>query len=118
MHHELFERVQQTPFADDYPIETMHKHAFNAAEAAGCAQEQGRFWEMHARLFGSQSTLQPPLRQTYAIATGLNQNLFQDCLASGRQALAIRRDMADAMQIQVRGTPTFVLGLLLQIQSR
>ena len=41
------------------PLESIHKNAFKAAQAAGCAGEQGKFWEMHDRLFENQKALEP-----------------------------------------------------------
>jgi len=41
------------------PLESIHKLAFKAAEAANCAGEQGKYWEMHDRLYASQQNLEP-----------------------------------------------------------
>jgi len=43
----------------DFPLESIHKFAFKASEAAHCAGEQNKFWEMHDRLFANQKTLEP-----------------------------------------------------------
>lgn len=85
----------------------MHRFAFKAAEAANCAGEQGRYWEMHNRLFENQTKLDP--LTPHAEAVGLDVAKFEECLNSGRQAAAIRRDIAAAQQAGVTGTPTFFL---------
>ena len=91
----------------DYPLESIHKSAFKAAEATRCAGEQGKYWEMHTRLFENQSKLEP--LTPYAEAIGLNVPKFTECLNSGRQAAAIRQDMSEAQAAGVSSTPTFFL---------
>src|SRR2546423_7344961 len=89
------------------PLESIHRFAFKAAEAANCAGEQGKYWEMHNRLFENQAKLES--LTPHAEAVGLDVSKFEECLNSGRQAAAIRRDMAAAQQAAVSGTPTFFL---------
>lgn len=91
----------------DLPLESIHKAAFKAAEAANCAGEQGKYWEMHDRLFENQNKLQ--LLTPHAEAIGLDVPKFEECMNSGRQAAAIRQDMAEAQKAGVTGTPTFFL---------
>ena len=91
----------------DLPLERIHKLAFKAAEATHCAQEQGRFWEMHERLFQNQRALEP--WSGHAEALGLDVAAFIECMTSGRHAAAVRRDMAEAGKAGASGTPSFVL---------
>jgi protein-disulfide isomerase len=91
----------------DLPLESIHKLAFKAAEAANCAGEQGKYWEMHDRLFENQKALEP--WTTHAEAVGLNVAQFEACLASGKQAEEVRRDMAEARKAGITGTPGFFL---------
>src|SRR5262249_30629939 len=95
----------------NYPIGALHKHAFKAAEAAGCAQTQGKFWEMHAWLFDHQDALSEQDFQAHAKAVGLDVEKFRHCLGSGQQGDEVRKDIAEALRARVRGTPTFFLGL-------
>lgn len=95
----------------DFPLESIHKHAFKAAEATHCASEQGKYWEMHAHLFAHQNALSPTDLPGYAQALGLDVPAFQKCVESGRYAEAIRKDVADAQQAGFTGTPSFALGL-------
>ena len=91
----------------DFPLESIHKFAFKASEAAHCAGEQGKFWEMHDRLFPNQKTLEP--WTPHAQAIGLDVPKFEACLNAGKQAEEIRRDMAQAQKAGVTGTPLFFL---------
>ncbi len=91
----------------DYPLVQIHKLAFKAAEAVRCANDQGQFWEMHARLFANHSNLEP--WNGHAEALGLDIAAFEACLASEKHAPAIRRDMALATKAGTTGTPSFVL---------
>jgi protein-disulfide isomerase len=95
----------------DLPLESIHPQAFKAAEAARCAGEQGKFWEMHDLLFANQAALQAEKLPEYAKQLGLKPAAFEACLSSDKYADAIRRDVADAQALGIRGTPGFVLGV-------
>src|SRR5579863_1940125 len=89
------------------PLEAMHKSAFKAAEAAACAGEQGKFWEMHERLFNNQQILDQ--WKTHAEAIGLDVDKFEQCMETGRHAAQVRSDIAEAHDAGVTGTPAFFL---------
>ena len=91
----------------DLPLERIHPLAFKAAEATHCAEEQGKFWEMHERLFANQRALEP--WSGHAEAIGLDVPKFDKCMSSGKYANAIRQDMAEASKAGATGTPSFVL---------
>ena len=91
--------------ANDMPLESIHKLAFKAAEAANCAGEQGKYWEMHGRLFANQQAFEP--WAPHAEALGLDVARFETCLSTGKYADEIRRDMAQAATAGVTGTPAF-----------
>jgi protein-disulfide isomerase len=95
----------------DFPIESIHPQAFRGHEAARCAGEQGKFWEMQARLFANQRAMAPADLSAHAQALGVDAAKFDACLASGRYAAKVRKDITDAAGAGVRGTPTFYLGL-------
>ena len=95
----------------DFPLESIHKNAFKAAEAAQCAGAQGKYWEMHARLFANQGALGPNDLPAHAEALGLDKTAFHTCLESGRYAAAIRKDLAAGQQAGVTGTPSFFFGV-------
>ena len=95
----------------DLPL-PFHKHAFKAAEAAHCAGEQGKFWEMHDLLFQNQAALGAEQLPTYAKTLGLSEAGFQRCLEAGEFADDIKKDIADAGTVGISGTPTFLLGVV------
>jgi protein-disulfide isomerase len=84
-----------------------HKDAPKAAEAAECARDQGRFWEMHDRLFEDAERLGIPDLKRHARAVGLDGSAFDGCLDSGRNEVRWRRDLADAESYGASGTPMF-----------
>jgi protein-disulfide isomerase len=85
----------------------LHPHAFKAALASHCADDQGRFWEMHERLFQNQQALEP--FTPHAQAIGLDVSAFEACMSSNKYAQAVRKDMAEARKAGATGTPSFVL---------
>jgi protein-disulfide isomerase len=95
----------------EFPLEAIHPLAFKAAEAANCSGEQGKYWEMHDRLFGNQNALAAEQLPSHAQAVGLDAVKFKTCLESGRYATKLRKDLAEAQKAGVNGTPTFFLGL-------
>ncbi len=94
-----------------FPLEHIHKTAFGAAVAGECAQRQGKFWELHDRLFASQQHLGDDDLVQHAIAVGITAAEFHRCLTSDA-VMKVRDDMAIAQGIGIRGTPTFVVGTL------
>lgn len=93
----------------DFPL-PIHPQAMQAAEAARCAGEQGKFWEMHDRLFSNQSALSIDDLPKHAQALGLEPAKFNECMASGKYARAIRGIMSGAERMGVNGTPAFLIG--------
>ena len=90
------------------PLESIHKFAFKAAQATACAAAEGKYWEMHDRLFSSQQALEP--FAPHATAVGIDAAKFEACLASGKFDAEIRRQMGEARKAGVTGTPGFLIG--------
>ncbi len=90
----------------DFPL-AMHENAEKAAEAARCAGEQGKFWDFHDVLFHNSDRLEVPQLKQYARDLKLNEANFDTCLDSGKEAAAIKKDLAQGRQLGVRGTPSF-----------
>jgi protein-disulfide isomerase len=94
----------------DFPLEQLHPNAFKAAEAARCAGDQGKYWEMHDRLFGDQKALDEKGLEASAQALGLDTKQFQQCLDTGKYKAEIESEIQAGKELGVTGTPTFFLG--------
>ncbi len=81
----------------------------DAAVAARCAGDQGRYWAMHDRLFADGGRLDETTLTRHAKAIGLNQADFGQCLRTGRHVEQIFQDRQEANEWGFRGTPGFVL---------
>src|SRR5580698_8396869 len=77
--------------ARDFPGEKIHPDALKSAEAARCANEQGKYWEMHDALFNNQKLLGSTGITDSAKSAGLNMAPFQTCFSSGKYTAAIRK---------------------------
>jgi len=93
----------------DFPLD-FHPYAMQAARAARCAGEQGKFWEMRMTLMRNANLLSPDYVTRTAADLKLNGKAFADCVASTKYDADIRSDMAEGAKIGMDGTPTFVLG--------
>lgn len=94
----------------DFPLGSATPAA-TAAEAAGCAREQGKFWEMHEKLFQNQKTLEGADYGAFAAELGMERSRFEQCLSSRRHQAEWRRDVEQGKSYGVTGTPmTFVNG--------
>jgi len=92
----------------DFPLDS-HQYAQKAAEAAKCADEQGKFWEYHDKLFNNQNALDISSLMQYAKELTLNVTTFNDCLNSGRMAPKVQKDFNDGLNYSISGTPTFFI---------
>jgi protein-disulfide isomerase len=92
-----------------YPITLSHSHAQLAAEAAEAAGAQGRFWEMHTKLFINQDALDRPSLERYAIEIGLDVARFHMELATGAHRERVLSDVESAEESGVHWTPTFFI---------
>jgi len=92
----------------DFPL-SFHQYAQKAAEAARCANEQGKFWEYHDKVFANQKAISLENLKEWAKELGLDMAKFSDCLDSGRFEQAVKEDFADGQSAGVRGTPSFFI---------
>lgn len=90
-----------------YPL-SFHAKAPKAAEATACADEQGKFWEMHDALFESQE-LDVESLKIQAKQIGVDDVKFASCLDSGKTAALVKRDMVAGQVAGVSGTPAFFI---------
>jgi len=101
-----------------FPLVSIHQYAMPAAKAAIAAQKQGKFWEMHEKLFANQRALGDQQIKQYAQEIGLDMTKFETDMNSPEVQKQIQDDMALATKVGLRGTPTvFVNGKILQNRS-
>jgi protein-disulfide isomerase len=94
------------------PLPSLHPGAFSAAVASECAARQGKFWPLHDRLYAHRGQIRPGSIREDVVAMGGDVNRWDDCMSSGDAKAAIERESAEARAIGIRGTPTFLIGLV------
>ncbi len=98
-----------------FPMSALHPHAQHAAEVAEAASAQGRFWEMHDRLFTSQDALDDASLLRYAEDLSLDAQCVRRELESHVHAPRVRHDQESAMNSGVRGM--LVYGALQSVRA-
>ena len=98
----------------DFPLD-MHPHARVAAHAAACANEQGKVWEMHSRLYERQQDWSPSRDaagqfEDYAGEIGLDVSRYNECMKSAKFAGRIQASVQEGIKLGVGGTPNFIIG--------
>lgn len=96
-----------------FPLTQIHPEAMPSAKAAWAAQQQGQFWLYHDGLFVNQNRLGEDLYLELAEAMGLDVEQFNRDRASAEAEAAIQQDLALAQQLQLQGTPSFIMNDLL-----
>jgi protein-disulfide isomerase len=113
--HELFKKYQgkvRMAFRD-FPLD-FHENARRAAEAAHCANEQGKFWEYHDRLFAHQDKLGEKDLIEHAKEVQADTAALEKCLKAGKYGEVVTRNYKAGGSLGVNGTPAiFVNGILL-----
>ena len=101
----------------DFPIQSIHPNAVPASVASECANEQGKFKDMHDMLFDNQNEWNRQetadalsLFSQYATEIQLEQETFDSCLTSGKYIEEIKKDLKDGQEYGVTGTPGFFIG--------
>lgn len=95
----------------DYPIAQLHPDAAKAHEAAACAGDQGKYWEMHTSLFTNAPARDTAQLSAQAKTLGLDPAKFAACLSGGVHAAAVRESVVRMQQLGVEGTPLTLVGL-------
>jgi protein-disulfide isomerase len=103
----------------DFPL-SQHLNSFTAHLAAACADDQGKFWEMHDRLYAGQDEwsdlLDPamksplPVFRKYAKELGLDVATWESCVTTQKYTAKIKGNQAEGNRRNVAQTPTFVIG--------
>jgi protein-disulfide isomerase len=100
----------------DFPL-TQHRNSVAASNAAACAEEQGKWWEMHDKLFAgqdewnTQATSNPKkIFARYASELGLNGSQWESCFDVAKYQRNIDANQAEGVRRSVGQTPTFIIG--------
>jgi protein-disulfide isomerase/rhodanese-related sulfurtransferase len=93
----------------NFPLARFHQFAQKAAEAGECAADQGKFWQMHDRMYAADGELAVVQLKFYAQDIGLDTNKFNACLDSGASAARVEKDVADGKAVKITATPTFFI---------
>jgi len=90
-----------------FPLTNLHPNAFAAAEASECANDQGKFWEYHDKLFENQNSLGKDMYIKLAEQLNLNITLFRACIDSDAKKDVVNRDLKESLGKNLQGTPSF-----------
>ncbi|MGH7146850.1 MAG: thioredoxin domain-containing protein [Nitrospiraceae bacterium] len=93
----------------DFPLGQLHPQASRAAEAARCAQDQGKFWEYHDVLFAQAPKAAEDDLNHYGEQVGLDSKEFTNCLFQSIHHEAVQRDLDEGSRLGVEGTPAFFI---------
>jgi protein-disulfide isomerase len=94
----------------NYPLVGIHPAAMPAAMAAECAGEQGKFWEMHERLFTDGTATATERLDEHVGKVGLDSSRFKHCMSSDHVVSKVKSDVAEAKRLGINSTPTFFVG--------
>jgi protein-disulfide isomerase len=98
----------------DFPLQ-QHSFARVAAHSAACADEQGKYWQQHQRIYEGQSEWAEssdaaPVLRRYAQAVGLDLGRYDSCMQAGKYAGRIQASLNEGLQLGVNSTPTLLVG--------
>ena len=106
---EFKDRVRYDFF--DFPLMQIHPEAFSASVAARCAYNQGKFWEMHEKLFekADKDGLSSKTYTSLAKDLKLDMNKFHECLRDSKEAEQVNKGLQVGMEIGVSATPSIFI---------
>jgi len=93
----------------DFPIDRLHPSARKAHEAARCANEQGKFWPYHDKIFATAPKASPDNLKTYGKDVGLDAAAFELCFNSRKHQAEVENEIEEGRRAGVTGTPTFFI---------
>ncbi len=93
----------------DFPLDNLHPDARQAAEAARCANEQGKFWNYHDKLYENAPKASTEDLIAYAREIGLNTETFERCVRDRKFRAAVDKDLQEGVNLQITGTPAFFI---------
>ncbi len=99
----------------NFPLTDIHPRSMPSALAGVCADEQGKFWQMHDKMFASQDKLEDADLKKYAQEIGLDAANFTACLGSREAFGKVQQDIEAGKALGVQGTPSFEVGSTLVV---
>jgi protein-disulfide isomerase len=98
----------------DFPLQ-QHPFSRLAAHSAACADEQGKYWQQHQRIYEGQSEWSEArdagaIFRNYAKANGLDLGRYDACMKSGKYAGRIQASYNEGVEVGVNSTPTLLIG--------
>jgi protein-disulfide isomerase len=96
-------------FSKDMPLD-FHPNAMRAAQAARCANEQGKYWQLRDVMGANPNNLDMDSIARFAGDLKMDADALRACVASDKYKSVVQNDMVEAMKIGATGTPTFVVG--------
>src|SRR5262245_32490194 len=93
----------------NFPIDGLHPMARKAAEAGQCANEQGKFWVYHDKLYASGPDASSEKLRALAGEVGLDLAAFELCLSTRKYQATVEKDVEDGTRLGVTGTPGFFI---------
>ena len=91
------------------------RDSLTAAQASYCAEDQGMYWEYHDLLYNSQESkidngwANSERLKAFAFSLGLDMDLFESCLDSGKYAKRVQYNISEAKKHGAQATPTFII---------
>lgn len=93
-----------------FPLTVIHENAFNAALASECANDQGKFWELHDLMFDNQENLaKDNLKNLASQIDGIDTVSFNACLDTRAEKDIVNADVREGEGLGIQGTPTFYI---------
>ncbi len=93
----------------DFVDAASHPQALNAAMAAECADEQGKFWSYRDMIFSNQANLSIEKFKEIAVNLGLETEQFNQCLDDKKYSFEVFNDLEDGSKLGITGTPAFFI---------
>lgn len=90
-----------------FPLRNIHENAYESAQAAECAADQGKFWEFLDMDYTHQKDLSSKMLRTWGAALGLDADLFDRCIRSEIKGDTVMADEAEGEKLGVQGTPSY-----------
>jgi protein-disulfide isomerase len=91
----------------DFPLDSLHPQARVAAEAGRCANEQGKFWEFHDKVFAGDPDASQAALDRIAKEAGMDVTAFETCRTSGKYRSVVQASSEEGTKLGITGTPTF-----------